>query len=528
MKLDQVTIEIRPRSAWEAVDLGALMARRWWWIMMKIWLFASLPFFLLSFLIPADKLIWAMLVVWWLKPVYERPLLYFLSHAVFNEMFDVRSVLKAYPALAFKQIFLSLTWRRFSFSRSMDLPVLQLEGLTGARRQERLNVLHREDSGPSGWIHCLGSSVETFICLGVMGIVWALIPKEINIDWVNLFWETDSIVADYIWHITGYLAMWLVAPFYVACGFALYLNRRIKLEAWDLDIAFRRIVSKRQVTSILSIMLAVVCIGCLDIQKPVYAQQDPVYESSSEKMLEESDVLGEKTNLNGKTSQEAIHKLMQQDEFSHKETVKRLRLKNPEESESAFIKWLQRLLEKSDNKPLSFASFFELLIWILFAALIVILIYRYRHWLSAQFVRVGVKPVAKEKPLTLFGMDVRQESLPSDVNAAAIAFLQSGDKRAALALLYRACLAHLIFSGVDIEDGFTELECLQLMKEDLPKSSKTPEDKTYTASRIDYFSALTIVWRRLAYGHLFPDEKELLQLCSSWNQCWLKEAGVTK
>ena len=31
MNLDQVSIEIRPRPAWEAVDLGLLMARRWWW-----------------------------------------------------------------------------------------------------------------------------------------------------------------------------------------------------------------------------------------------------------------------------------------------------------------------------------------------------------------------------------------------------------------------------------------------------------------------------------------------------------------
>jgi hypothetical protein len=528
VKLDQVTIEIRPRSAWEAVDLGVLMARHWWWTMMKIWLFASLPFFVISFLFPQDQLVWAMLFVWWIKPIYERLLLYFLSHAVFNELFDVRSVLKAYPALAFKQIFLSLTWRRFSFSRSMDLPVLQLEGLTGARRQERLAVLHREDSAPSGWIHCLGLVVETFISFGVMGIIWALTPKEINIDWVNLFWEADSIIADYIWHITGYLAMWLVAPFYVACGFALYLNRRIKLEAWDLDIAFRRIVSKRQVTSILSVLLVFACVGYLDIQKPAYAQQEPVYESSSENKIEEKEVLGEKTDLNGKAAQESVRKLMQQDEFSHKEKVKRLRLKNlDEESESAFIKWLQRLLEKSENKPLSFAGFFELLIWILVAVLIVVLIYRYRHWLSAQFVKVGVKPVIKEKPVTLFGMDVRQESLPGDVNAAAMAFLQSGNKRAALALLYRASLAHLIFSGVEIEDGFTELECLRLMKEDLPKSIKTPEDKIYTTSRIDYFSALTLVWRRLAYGHLFPEENQLSQLCSSWNQCWLKEAGVT-
>lgn len=521
MNLDQVTIEIRPRSAWEAVDLGILMARRWWWPMMKIWLIVSFPIFLISLLFPQDQLIWAAVFIWWFKPVYERPLLYFLSHAVFNELPDLRSTLKQFPSLAFKQFFSSLTWRRLSFTRSMDLSVLQLEGLSGARRQERLTVLHREDSSPAGWIHVLGFLLEIFIAMGVMGIIWALIPQEINIDWANLFWDRESSVADYMLHATAYLAMWLVAPFYVACGFALYLNRRIKLEAWDLDIAFRRIVSKRQAAQLISILLLFTCVFCADAQRGVYAE-DPVYQSTEETTTE-AEALGEPTDLNRDTAQESVRYLMQQDEFSNKETVKRLRLKTGEDEESAFLKWLIKLLDDSDVESLGLGSVFELLIWIAFIVLVVILIYRYRHWLSAQFVRVGSTASAKEKPVTLFGMDVRRESLPDDVNTAALALLQAGDKRAALALLYRASLAHLIFTGIEIEDGFTELECLQLMKTDLPKLVKTQEDQHYTESKIDYFSILTLVWRRLAYGHLYPDDQELLQLCSNWNQCWLKQ-----
>jgi len=31
-----------------------------------------------------------------------------------------------------------------------------------------------------------------------------------------------------------------VEPFYVAAGFAMYLNRRVQLEAWDVEQEFRR------------------------------------------------------------------------------------------------------------------------------------------------------------------------------------------------------------------------------------------------------------------------------------------------
>src|SRR5690606_9155066 len=122
MNLDQVTIEIRPRSAWEAVDLGILMAKKWWWPMMKIWLLASLPFFIIAQLIPAENWLWCALFLWWFKPLYERPLLHIVSRAVFNDLSDTRSTLRLFPSLAFKQLVSSLTWRRLSPNRSMDLP----------------------------------------------------------------------------------------------------------------------------------------------------------------------------------------------------------------------------------------------------------------------------------------------------------------------------------------------------------------------------------------------------------------------
>jgi hypothetical protein len=36
------------------------------------------------------------------------------------------------------------------------------------------------------------------------------------------------------------LAVFFLEPFYVAPGFAMYLNRRAELEAWDIEQEFRR------------------------------------------------------------------------------------------------------------------------------------------------------------------------------------------------------------------------------------------------------------------------------------------------
>jgi hypothetical protein len=35
-------------------------------------------------------------------------------------------------------------------------------------------------------------------------------------------------------------AVGMLEPFYVAAGFGLYINRRVELEAWDIEQEFRR------------------------------------------------------------------------------------------------------------------------------------------------------------------------------------------------------------------------------------------------------------------------------------------------
>jgi len=524
MNLNQVTLEIRPRSAWEAVDLGLLMAKRWWRPMMKTWLLVSFPIFVFTLMIPETWFWVGALFMWWLKPLLERPLLHILSHAVFNDLPDTRSTFKLFPALAFKQIFASLTWRRFSPTRAMDLPVLQLEGLKGARRRERLSVLHREDSAPASWITFMGLALEFFLWLGIIGFIWALIPREINIEWANFFFDSESSELHLLQLSIWYIALSLTAPFYVACGFALYLNRRITLEAWDIDIAFRRIANKRSSGNLLpSLLFALglsLSVFTLDTQRAAYADdQLPAVDESASAAAESSGEtvidkpLGEYTEIDRSQAQESIKTVLHQAEFSRKEMKRTLKLED-RETDSEFWQTLFKFLRNFEGFVAA-ASLIEILLWLAVIALIGFVFYRYRHWLAAQFVHIKPTPAPKAKPETLFGMDVTRESLPEDISRNALQLLNADDVRAALALLYRASLFHLIHSGVDIHDGHTERECAELMREHFIKNSAAQ-------NRVDYFFTLTREWQRLAYGHLLPTAEIAQQLCTKWNSCWLQ------
>ncbi len=65
-------------------------------------------------------------------------------------------------------------------------------------------------------------------------------PSGIGIDVSTLFTDEMPIVLQ-VAHFTAYsLAVLLIEPFYVAAGFAMYLNRRAELEAWDIEQEFKR------------------------------------------------------------------------------------------------------------------------------------------------------------------------------------------------------------------------------------------------------------------------------------------------
>ena len=44
--------------------------------------------------------------------------------------------------------------------------------------------------------------------------------------------------------LSWYVFVSLIAPFFVASGFSLYLNQRTLLEAWDIELIFRRMTTR--------------------------------------------------------------------------------------------------------------------------------------------------------------------------------------------------------------------------------------------------------------------------------------------
>lgn len=536
MDLEKVTAKIRPRKGWEAIDLGISLVQQHAKELYKIWFLISLPIFFVLTLILNQSPLWSFFLIWLVKPILERPLLHYLSRVLFGEKLTTKQCVKSFLSVAKIQLFASLTWRRFSFTRSLDLPLIQLEGLKGSKRASRLKTLHSGDSGSAVWLTIIFSLVEFIMFISIIVLAYLFVPKVYVEDfdiWQAIFTGKGNLLEYHTYIFLYFLSFSLIAPFFTACGFALYLNQRTHLEAWDIELSFKRLAARlKEKSENLNVRLAGYLIGfffisTLAVQPTTsIAQQADSEQQKAEQItfaeplkIEEIDIQqlvtseldAEKNQLDENApdslthqqAKELIMEIKQGDDFHQKELKESNRYRSSNKDS-----WFD-----SDNEPesmssgwLIFAQLFALVVefalWIFVAVLVLFLIIRYKHLLG----NTSFERKAKHKrPKKLFGLDLDTESLPEKPWEVARNLVENEQYRQALSLLYRASLIWYIDNkNVLIKEGYTELECLQQIVKNVGAVSQ------------GYIKKLTNTWRGLAYAHVQPEKSVLLDLCESW------------
>ena len=243
MNIDDIVLEVRPRRRWEAIDLGFVLARACFKPLWGAFALVFIPTAVVIIVLLRDKPWLAALIIWWLKPLFDRVALHVLSRAVFSATPDVRATLRALPGLLRVGLIGALTYLRVYPARSLILAFWQLEGLRGRAWRNRLRLIERGTRSTATWNTVVCLIFELILAMSTIGLAYWLLPPEI----ASLDWFEDSSgggIADWIALGAWILAVVAVEPLYVAGGFVLYLNRRTQLEAWDLEIAFRRLAGR--------------------------------------------------------------------------------------------------------------------------------------------------------------------------------------------------------------------------------------------------------------------------------------------
>jgi hypothetical protein len=523
VRLEDIALHLRRRSPWEALDLGQAMLLAWSRQVYGAW-FAT--YWLAGIVIVLLLWPWpelAMFVLWWLKPLFDRVLLLVFSRSVFGAAPSVREVLREVPRLCRGPGVLSgLSLRRFSLARSFLLPVWQLEEQRGADARARFRLLSRRYRGYAVWLTFFGANMSTVLLFASLATLLALAPADShNLSLWDWFSDDASRTRGLVGNLAFMLAETVVEPLYVASGFSLYLNRRSELEAWDIELGLRRLAERRAASPVLPpllVVLAIALLSPLSASPPARAaepppvgaaageQEEPPVDEPDDDLSDEPPAAPAATGVppgrrapSPSAARQAIDAVLADPVFGQQKDdwTWRWRRQQQDAPKDDARPWLKAL-----GQAIEFlAEVLRGLVWIvagLGLAVAVYFVIRYRERLLPATVRTA--------PEFLFGLDLRPDSLPADIAAAARAALARGQAVEALSLLYRGALVALIQrQQIEFAVGDTESECLWRVAGRLPEAAER------------CFADLVDTWRLAAYGRRPVAVARVEELVAGWD-----------
>jgi len=240
VQVEAFAIRLRQRSPMEAADLGVRLAQSAAASMFKCYLLVAIPVMAFS-LASFELATWLpVLALWWAKPWLDRTILFVLSRAAFGQTTTVGDLWRAQNYVWWSQLLRTWTTRRLSPWRSFTQPVYQLEGLAGTKLRKRVQQIRSGKSGPALLVTSAYGFAELAVMASLLSCIWWFAPAGYDLDLFTLLSGDLAPQVLFVIALVYTAAVAVTEPFYVASGFAMYLNRRVDLEAWDIEQEFRR------------------------------------------------------------------------------------------------------------------------------------------------------------------------------------------------------------------------------------------------------------------------------------------------
>ena len=435
-------------------------------------------------------------------------MLHIISRRLFGENAGARDALKQTLPLARRNWIFLLPIYRLHFARSVAMPLTQLEGLAGERRRDRAKVLNQRILNHGIGVTVAYHHLVLAIYLGIIFLVYALIPENYidayGLSWLGLFWGGDEASAYAMSLLLFYGAQSALQPWFVGAGFGLYINCRTQLEAWDIEVAFRRMLQRRAGQLAAAIVPLLVTAWLFAVPPPA-AAQEPVGDGYDDGQYGESTTRAgfsgywtDETLAPGFDAIENAPELQSTREVEKWRKIEEAEVVERNDSES----WseLGRLIEAVID---FFAFLVEFGLWLVALLILVIIIATSKTWLPylTEFDTRGSRP----RRVFVAGGEITADSLPDDVAGEVLRLWEAGQKRDALSLLYRASVFAAVANlGVRLPDSATESACVAAVSRQAGREQS------------QYFRDVVTAWVYLAYGAYEPSDKTVRGLAKGW------------
>jgi hypothetical protein len=314
-----------------------------------------------------------------------------------------------------------------------------------------------------------------------------------------------------------WLASTVIEPFYVGAGFGLYLDRRTRIEAWDVEIGFRRLRARAIQT--LGTVACVCLLGVgVGVGLPAQAQAQTPTQTPAQTPAQTQTPPSKPAAVNPceghrPTSTKKADKPLPDclpEVFEHVVDDPRLDAavqrawQDPLLSPTRKVtRWESNSKQKAPKKPRPFNNpllkavskvtgwVSEFGLWGLVVVAAVLLVRTRKRWLP--WLRMGARaPVVADAPAQVQA-HVDDEALPAQLAASVRALWAQGRQRRALAVLYRASVEAMVArTGAVLVPGATEAECLRAAR-----ALRAEEDRSA-------FNQMVRAWQYAAYAGQLP------------------------
>jgi hypothetical protein len=487
MKLENVTAVIRPRSDWEAVDLGFAMVRRDFWRCLTAWCLAVAAPTALAIWLLWDHPVWLLLLFWWWRPAGSRMVLFELSRRLFGEAPAWRDVWREIPRAWTRRFFHRFLLLRLSPWLPVTLAIESLENLRGREYSQRAARISRRGESAVIWIYLMGDLLAAWLGIGFFYLFLMFIPQGGDGAWQAAVESFDWSRPDEIpLIILRSAVLWVMAAmvfcdiFQTGAGFGVYINNRTWLEGWDVELAFRRLNRRLTTTGLIAAAATAL-----------------VFSSTSQHAI---------ANDTRADAMERIQQVKDAPEFEVHSVTDRV----PVPRDWSWLDWLDFSGDASWFQTILSVAGYTLLA--AFIAFLGWLVWRYRHLFAARG-HGGAGRSHIPQARVVMGLEVSHESLPDNIPGEAWRLWAGGHHHDALALLYRGAISSIVrHHHVPIEESDTEGDCLRRVNQANCASSA-------------YFDKLTRQWMASAYAGHPPDESHIRALCENWPFSTERRAG---
>jgi hypothetical protein len=485
-------LALRRKNSWEAADTGLLLWRENFAYFLP---FFAIPFWVCACalrLIPQNLMFLSWLALWLLRPLFDRAVLHVISVRLFENGAGLKRLCRDFLKNTVRGLAGDLLWRRFSPYRSVMMPVRVLEHPGWRKIRERKQSLRKGGLGFGVVLTFWSLALEAVLMGGE--IIFAVIMYQLFHDDLLTAINTSTFNYELVFFVIYCANFMLIEPLYVCMGFTVYLNSRVAVEGWDLEILFRSLTEKRGRKNTAPVIALFFLLLCLPLPAKIFAADRPAPLASPD------------------VPHETLEKVFASPVFGGEEERWGIRLKNPKEKGPAkelpppadILPWVQKILQIA-----AYVLRF-MIISIIVTTAVLLLVY------LRKFLPEGVTR-KKEKP-DMRGLEKAAAESPEALLEKAAAFFEQGDIRLAWGYCTAAALrAWPLYRSPAFPPDVTENECVVLVKSSCMSANAGGVDAK-NAGEAEMFSALIDYWINLAYAGRLPPEgsfEAALAFCKS-------------